>query len=105
RLRGAKEPPAPPDSTNRVYVLSRVTLGADVAVTSVLLDAAQLRYPDAEIVFVGPRKSDELFESDPRVKHLPAPYARSGALRDRLRASANLWLEGGIVIDPDSRLS
>ena len=94
-----------PDSANRVYVLSRVTLGADVAVTSVLLDAAKRRYPNAEIVFVGPLKSYELFESDSRVQHRLAPYARSGALKDRLRASANLWLDDGIVIDPDSRLS
>jgi hypothetical protein len=28
-----------------VFVLSRVTLGADVAVTSVLLDAAKRRFP------------------------------------------------------------
>ncbi len=96
---------AVPDTANRVYVLSRVTLGADVAVTSVLLDAAKRRYPDAEIVFVGPLKSYELFESDSRIQHRPAPYARSGALKDRLRASANLWLDDGIVIDPDSRLS
>jgi ADP-heptose:LPS heptosyltransferase len=86
-------------------VLSRVTLGADVAVTSVLLDAAKRRYPNAEIVFVGPLKSYELFEADARIKHQPAPYARSGALQDRLRASANLWIDDGIVIDPDSRLS
>ena len=105
RLRRAGDRAVPPDSANRVYVLSRVTLGADVAVTSVLLDAAKRRYPSAEIVFVGPRKSYELFEADPRIKHLPAPYARSGALQDRLQASAGLWLEDGIVIDPDSRLS
>ncbi len=96
---------AVPATTERVYVLSRVTLGADVAVTSVLLDAAKRRYPSAEIVFVGPLKSYELFESDSRIKHRLAPYARSGALEDRLRASANLWLDDGIVIDPDSRLS
>ena len=94
-----------PEKTNRVYVLSRVTLGADVAVTSVLLDAAKRRYPNAEIVFVGPLKSYELLEADSRIKHRLAPYARSGALKDRLRASANLWLDDGIVIDPDSRLS
>jgi hypothetical protein len=96
---------AVPDTTDRVYVLSRVTLGADVAVTSVLLDVAKRRYPDAEVVFVGPLKSYELFEFDSRIQHRPAPYARSGALKDRLRASANLWLDDGIVIDPDSRLS
>jgi hypothetical protein len=94
-----------PETASRVYVLSRVTLGADVAVTSVLLDAAKRRYPDAEIFFVGPKKSYELFEADPRIHHFPAPYARGGTLLGRLRASANLWLEDGIVIDPDSRLS
>ena len=105
RLRNPHEPAAAPESARRVYVLSRVTLGADVAVTSVMLDAAKRRYPSAEVVFVGPRKSYELFEADPRIRHLPAPYARSGALKDRLQASASLWLEDGIVIDPDSRLS
>ena len=90
---------------SRVYVLSRVTLGADVAVTSVLLDAAKRRYPDAQIFFVGPRKNYELFEADPRIAHMPAPYARSGALRERLAASAALWIDDGIVLDSDSRLS
>jgi hypothetical protein len=105
RLRAGSATRLAPESANRVYVLSRITLGADVAVTSVLLDAAKLRYPDAEIVFVGPRKSYEMFEADPRIRHLSAPYARSGALLDRLRASATLWFDDGIVIDPDSRLT
>jgi len=105
RLRRSAEPHASPATAKRVYVLSRVTLGADVAVTSVLLDAAKQRYPDADIVFVGPRKSYEMFEADPRIRHLPAPYARSGALIDRLRASASLRFDDGIVIDPDSRFS
>lgn len=102
-----RRPPAIPfpAHSDRVYVLSRVTLGADVAVTSVLIDAAKRRYPDARIFFVGPLKNYELFEQDPRVEHFPAPYARSGALRDRLAASASLWFDDGIVIDPDSRLT
>jgi ADP-heptose:LPS heptosyltransferase len=105
RLRRNATLHAAPATANRVYVLSRITLGADVAVTSVLLDAAKKCYPDAEIVFVGPRKSYEMFEADPRIRHLPAPYARSGALIDRLRASASLRFDDGIVIDPDSRLT
>jgi hypothetical protein len=105
RIRRENKPHAPPESADRVYVLSRVTLGADVAVTSVLLDAAKRRYPNAEIVFVGPRKSYELFEADARVRHRPAPYARGGTLVERLRASAALRLEDGIVIDSDSRLT
>jgi hypothetical protein len=92
-------------ATNRIYVLSRITLGADVAVTSVLLDAAKRRYPSAEIVFVGPRKNYELFEADPRIAHREIAYARGGSLRDRLQASVALWFDDGLVIDPDSRLT
>ena len=92
-------------ATNRVYVLSRITLGADVAVTSVLLDTAKRRFPSAEIVFVGPRKNYQLFEADPRIAHRDVPYARGGTLRDRLLASAAVWIDDGIVIDSDSRLT
>lgn len=94
-----------PAQADRIYVLSRITLGADVAVTSVLMDAAKRKYPKASIVFVGPRKNFELFAADSRIEHLEAPYARSGSLRDRLEASAALWFDDGIVIDPDSRLT
>jgi hypothetical protein len=96
--------PAPAQAA-RVYVLSRITLGADVAVTSVLLEAAKQRYPSAEIVFVAPRKNYELFGADPRIRHLPCPYARGGTLLQRLHVSAALWLEDGLVLDPDSRLT
>jgi len=94
-----------PESADIVYVLSRITLGADVAVTSVVMDAAKRRYPKARIVFVGPRKNYELFEADARIEFREAPYVRSGALSDRLAASASLWFDDGIVIDPDSRLT
>ena len=94
-----------PESADIVYVLSRITLGADVAVTSVLLDAAKRRYPNAEIFFVGPEKNYQLFEADPRVQNKPAPYVRNGSLAERLKASARLWINDGIVLDPDSRLS
>jgi len=95
----------PPKSAAKVYVLSRVTLGADIAVTSVMLVAMKRRYPGAQIVFVGPRKSYEMFQADPRISHMDAPYARNGSLAERLRASARLWFDDGIVIDPDSRLT
>ena len=63
----------------RVFVLSRVTLGADVAVTSVLLDAAKRRFPRARIVFVGPQKNYELFAGDPRIEHAPVELTSAGA--------------------------
>lgn len=94
----------------RVYVLSRVTLGADVAVTSVLLDAAKRRFPGAAIRLVGGEKSRRLFAADPRLGWLPVAYGRTGTLQERLAAgralaSAIAGDGGGIVIDPDSRLT
>jgi hypothetical protein len=105
RIRSGGVAPPAPASAKRVYVLSRVTLGADVAVTSVLLDAAKQRYPDAEIIFAGSRKSYELFEADSRIRHIQVPYTRGGGLRERLLASGGMWFDDGIVLDPDSRLT
>lgn len=93
----------------RVLVLSRVTLGADIAVTSVILDAARQRFPRAEIFFAGPQKNWELFERAPRLLHLPVPYPRLGTLAERLSSCAVLReaLEApdALVLDPDSRLT
>ena len=69
---------------HRVFVLSRVTLGADAAVTSVALAMAKTRFPDAEICLVGPEKNAELFASDPAIKPLPVTYGRSSLLRGTL---------------------
>jgi hypothetical protein len=93
----------------RVFVLSRITLGADVAVTSVVLDAAKKRFPDAEICLVGPPKNAELFSADTRVTPIALFYGRSALLRERLQAGAELVVAvdepSSIVIDPDSRLT
>jgi hypothetical protein len=94
---------------NRVFVLSRVTLGADVAVTSVALNAAKERFPNAEICLVAPEKNAELYLDDPRITPISITYGRSALLRDRLLAAAELQVAvdelSSIVIDPDSRLT
>lgn len=93
----------------RVLVLSRVTLGADVAITSVILDAACKRFPGAEIVFAGPGKNYALFAGRPGISLLELPYPKEGTLRERLSVLATLEAAcadpGAIVIDPDSRLT
>ena len=89
-------------------MLSRVTLGADVAVTSVLLAAAKQAFPNAEIVFAGPRKNFELFAADPRLTHAAVEYRR-GSLRERLAVWDDLKALAAapdcLVLDPDSRLT
>jgi len=98
-----------PDSIENVFVLSRVTLGADVAVTSVILDAAKQRFPNAAIWFTGPKKSWELFAADSRLRHLPIAYGRGGTIDDRLSVWPQLreavCLPHSVIIDPDSRLT
>lgn len=97
------------DSPKRVCVLSRVTLGADIAITSVVLAAAKERFPDARICFVGPPKNAELFDCDPRIEPLSISYGRSALLKDRLLAASNVRSvvddPDTLVIDPDSRLT
>lgn len=92
-----------------VFVLSRVTLGADIAITSVMLDAAKRRFPRARIWFTGSKKGHELFAGDPRIGQVAAPYDRTGSLVHRIEASRSLAAvvnrPGSIVIDPDSRLT
>jgi hypothetical protein len=98
-----------PASIQNIFVLSRVTLGADIAVTSTILDAAKQRFPSATIWFVGPKKSWELFAADPRLRHLAIAYGRGSSIDDRLSIWPQLreavCLSHSIVIDPDSRLT
>jgi ADP-heptose:LPS heptosyltransferase len=108
RYRRVRRPRAVAIEPRTVFVLSRVTLGADVAVTSVLLDAAKQRFPQAQIVFAGPEKNYALFAADPRIAHAPVAYRR-GALQERLAVrhelEALLSAPGALAIDSDSRLT
>jgi hypothetical protein len=89
-----------------IAVLSRITLGADVAVTSVILDCAKRRFPGARIWFVGPRKNFELFEADERILHFEFNYPRTASLRERIEVARSLRLpDEALVIDPDSRIT
>ncbi len=70
RVRRPRKFDRDPAAIRNVFVLSRVTLGADVAVTSIMLDAAKQKFPNAQIYFVGPQKAWELFAADPRLRHI-----------------------------------
>ncbi len=104
RVPGVKPPPHDdaPDP-ERIVLLSRVTLGADIAVTSIFAQALRARFPNSELTVAGSRKSAELLG----LPLLPVDYARSGGLRERLRAMDAVVALGGdtLVVDPDSRLT
>lgn len=103
-------------SVRKALVLSRVTLGADVAVTSVIVGKLKRACPEAEIVLLGGPKASSLFASDPRVRGAGVAYARHGVLLERLGAwtslvslvaseTARLRAEEYLVVDTDSRLT
>lgn len=101
--------PVIPEYVETVYVLSRVTLGADIKITSIILDAMKKRFPAASIVLVANRKSIALFSADSRVWHIDAEYPRSGPVSQRIEFAHELRsrIEGTnrIVVDPDSRMT
>ncbi len=100
----------------KVAVLSRVTLGADVAVTRRILQFAAVSFPSAEIEFIAPKKNADLIVRGHRVGHRPVAYGRNALLAERLVAwyavlgcvrdsIAGFGSHEWLVIDPDSRLT
>lgn len=99
-----------------VFVLSRLTLGADVAITSIILHRAREAFPHARIHLVGTTASKVVAESVAEVSLVEVPYRRSDALAERLNAwphlrrqllgaCARVRPENVVVLDPDSRLT
>jgi ADP-heptose:LPS heptosyltransferase len=119
RLRRVSRVDAPRDWAEKlqcVLVLSRVTLGADVAITSVILEKIKRLFPAAEIVLLGGSKSVELFGGDPRLRLKEIGYRRGGTAPERLLAWIELLdcvrsitdgLKRGeyLLVDPDTRLT
>ncbi len=109
RYQRIREPRVCTYEPDRVVVLSRVTLGADIAVTSVMLDAVLERFPRARIVLAGSAKAAELFQQCDRIEHAEIPYKRNGPIAERLSAWRLIHQEFAdkrtILIDPDSRLT
>ncbi len=100
----------------RVLLLSRVTIGADIAITSAIIAKLRTALPNAEFVILGSGKLRELYGGDARIRIREVTYERGGSLISRLTS----WLDvveavneerGELdedefwVIDPDSRLT
>jgi ADP-heptose:LPS heptosyltransferase len=100
----------------KAFVLSRVTLGADVAVTSVALAALKTVFPTAELRLVANAKTLQLFAGDPRIRLCGIEYPRGGGLIERLMSwqhivevlrqeIVGLDPTEYVIVDPDSRLT
>ena len=106
----------PPGSVKKILLLSRVTIGADVAITSIIIQRLAQLYPEAEMVLIGGAKLDEIYGGNSRIRLQTVDYNRRGGLIERLSSwqlvlniikqeLAGCPLESVVLIDPDSRLS
>ena len=104
------------DAVRSVVVLSRVTLGADIAVTGTVIDSVRRLCPGAVVSFVGPGKNADLLASGRGIASKIISYDRESTLGSRLAAwpvvrelvsecIAGLPSQEWIVLDPDSRLT
>ncbi|MDA1369912.1 MAG: hypothetical protein O2971_04000 [Proteobacteria bacterium] len=100
----------------KILVLSRVTIGADVAITSVICQRLAKHYPNARIIVFGDAKLQQVFGSESGIEIHQLNYTRRGSLLERFQ----IWLEllnevraeidglspaEFLLLDPDSRLT
>ncbi|HEX5421700.1 MAG TPA: hypothetical protein VFY39_17040 [Gammaproteobacteria bacterium] len=112
---GAGGAPAALNPVRSITVLSRLTLGADVALVLPLLARLRRQFPGAALRFTGAEGAKRLVRGIPGIEHISAPYGRTDTLQARLNAWPALCaaIAGSfaddkgldLVIDPDSRLT
>ncbi len=100
----------------KILLLSRVTIGADVAITSIIIQRLAKLFPSAQLVLIGGSKLNEIYGGHTGIRLCHVAYSRQGGLLDRLsswqmvldiigRELESCPLENTILVDPDSRLS
>jgi ADP-heptose:LPS heptosyltransferase len=101
---------------SKILILSRVTIGADVAITSIMVHRLSRSFPRADLIVVGPAHLPEIFYGVPRTHWVRFHYQRDGGLIGRLTSYTSLYhllqvewegIHDGttLLFDPDSRLS
>jgi hypothetical protein len=106
----------PTRAPRRIFILSRATIGADVAIVSVLIQRMAQLFTESEIILFGGDKLDHLFGGNPRLKIQTLNYSRRGGILERFQSweEAAKIIEGQVrampgedyvIIDPDSRIT
>jgi hypothetical protein len=116
RIRNDCNPLTDRKQVKKILLLSRVTIGADVAITSVVIQRLATYFPDAKMVIIGGNKMGEIYGGHPDLKIREVANSRRGGLIRRLSSwfsvlhiieqeIASLKEEEFILVDPDSRFS
>jgi ADP-heptose:LPS heptosyltransferase len=99
----------------QIFIPSRITVGADVAIVSVIIQRLYLIFPQAQIILLGSPKLAEIFSANPRLRIIQLDYVRRGSLLERFSSWQKLLeiideqtksadRDTALVIDPDSRI-
>ena len=91
RIRTATPAMARLDAIGKVLLLSRVTVGADVAISSIVIQRLLASLPTAEIVIIGSKSARETLCANSRVRLREIPYMRRGGLLQRLKICMRCW--------------
>jgi len=74
----------------KIFIPSRVTLGADVLLNTLVIERMKCRFPEAEIIFLGSEKNGSILKGNQgQFRVLPLYYNRRGPLLNRFLN----WLE------------
>ena len=111
RLRAQSPSNLAPHRIEEVFILSRVTVGADIAVVSPMIEKARLLFPGAGLFLLGHERLEPLLAGDGELKIIPIRY-RTDTLLSRLetwhyiQAVLSETARGNhLILDPDSRLT
>ncbi|MBU0681501.1 MAG: hypothetical protein KKD73_08770 [Proteobacteria bacterium] len=102
-------------AVKKVFILSRVSLGADIAITSIIIARVKKALSHAKIYLVGPNHLHHLFHNND-LHHLEIPFNREGSLLQKMAAWPRLYrliakecntlaAQEILLFDPDTRLS
>lgn len=103
-------------AARKVIVLSRITTGADIAITSVIVHRLRRSLPLTEIVLIGPRHLPSLFPELNNCRTIPFVYKNGGGLFEKMTSWPPLLKiveletrddpeDAVLLFDPDSRLT
>jgi ADP-heptose:LPS heptosyltransferase len=116
KIRTSAKQLSPQQHIKKIILLSRVTIGADVAITTIIFQRLARLFPETEIVIIGSVKLKDIYGGNSRIKIRAVDYNRKGGLLERLSSwhhvreiiqneLSSYASDQAILVDPDSRLS
>jgi ADP-heptose:LPS heptosyltransferase len=104
------------EKVQKIIILSRVTVGADIAITRIIIQRLRNSFPHTELVLIGPGHLSDMFAEMPRCRCVPFIYKNDGTLVEKMTSwpsllatvtqeSKDCAADEILLFDTDTRLS